>query len=121
MPTHAIYLGRQVGSARKTACTLELDGPEVFRSLQPIYDGARYLLAFGLADPDDMIETYRGTTKCMSGKVGNCAKFTVEEHDKHGLRLRKYEPFNKASVQPEAEDILTSPSEMPIPARAFDH
>jgi hypothetical protein len=42
-----------------------------------VYDAARRLLAEG-ADPADTIETRRGGVLSMTGKIGECAKWTVE-------------------------------------------
>lgn len=62
---------------------------------QPIYDGARALLARELAHPEDIIETRHNGRLCMYGVVGEIAKWTVVEN-KHGnptFQLRLWRPF----------------------------
>jgi hypothetical protein len=54
-------------------------GEIIGESQQPLFDGARYLLAHGLASPNDRIETYRGKTMCLAGPVWAAAKLSVSD------------------------------------------
>jgi hypothetical protein len=47
-------------------------------SRQPLFAAARKLLAEGLAEPGDRIETWRGNTKCLSGPVWAAARLSVD-------------------------------------------
>jgi hypothetical protein len=71
-------------------------GQPIGASDSPIFAAARWLLANGLASPDDTVAAYRAKpcnreTLCMSGKAGVLAKWTVEENASR-LRLVKYRP-----------------------------
>jgi hypothetical protein len=65
-----------------------------------IYAAARRLLAAG-AGPDDTVETWRDGMRCMSGRIGECAKWTVRETD-IGLYLVKWRPFPAYPFDPVA-------------------
>ena len=58
-------------------------------SSEPLFEAARFLLSEGKASHDDIVETYRGETKCMSAKVGIAATKTVKE-DRLGIRIVEY-------------------------------
>jgi hypothetical protein len=65
------------------------------------------LLENGLANSDDEVATYRGSTLCQSGKVGELAKWTVEEtkHGKPSRIFRRWMPFlnvRSSRQQPES-------------------
>jgi hypothetical protein len=82
--THMFYRGQHIG-----------------HSDSPIFAAARWLLANGMAEPGDRVETYRGETLCMSGKAGGLAKWTVCENA-HG------NPRSRSAPQP------TTPTESAI-------
>lgn len=69
------------------------DGEVIVKSSrQPCYDGARALLARGV-DPETFIQWHNEHgTPDMRGKVGELAKWTVEESDRDGLRRRRWRP-----------------------------
>jgi len=71
------------------------NGKAIGTSNLPIYAAARWLLDNGAAFPDDIVETYRGETLCMSGNAGELAKWTVEEttHGNPSLVLRHWKAF----------------------------
>lgn len=97
---HRIEVGRHSGGAARFDCAYR--GSFAFRSHQPIYDGARWLLDRGHARLGDRVETWRGDTLCMSADVGRAAAFTVRENDR-GYGLSKYAPFDRdVVVQAEA-------------------
>jgi hypothetical protein len=86
-PTSMFYNGKGVGSSKT-----------------PIFAAARWLLDNNAAFPTDRLETYRGETLCMSGIVGELAKWTVTEHDDPGYRptleLTRWRPFPMHAVRP---------------------
>lgn len=59
-------------------------------SRHPLFAGARKLLAEGLAESNDRIETWRGQTLCLSGPVWAAAKLSV---DAGGPRFTRWMPF----------------------------
>ena len=95
MVTHRIDLGRQVGQSKRTSR----------QTAQPIYDCARYLLDHDLAEESDTIETYRSDMRCMFGRVGDCAKWTVKERDKRGLQIEPFELFGDGDTLPDEERL----------------
>ncbi len=66
---------------------MTLDGKNIGVSAQPIYAAARWLLAQGLAHPDDEIGTVRDGTPGLVGNVGTLAKLAATERDKRGLQV----------------------------------
>jgi hypothetical protein len=82
-------------------------GEVIGQSDQPIYAAARWPLDRGIAEPGDEIATYRGETLCMSGNVGDLAKWTVEElkKGKPSLRLAAWKPFSRVGIDPQAADM----------------
>src|ERR1700730_5602151 len=82
------------------------NGKVIGASDQPEYAAARWLLNNNAAMPEDKLETYRGEMLCMSGIVGQLAKWTVLEHDdprKHDkptLELARWRPFPTTAVRP---------------------
>jgi hypothetical protein len=82
-------------------------GKFIGSSHSPIYAGARRLLENGLANSDDEVATYRGSTLCQSDKVGELPKWTVEE-TKHGnpsLIFRRWKAFRHGAGEPPAAGI----------------
>jgi hypothetical protein len=79
-------------------------GKVIGSSHSPIYAAARWLLENGLANSDDEVATYRGSTPCQSGKVGELAKRTVEEakHGNPSLIFRRWKAFRHGAVEPPA-------------------
>lgn len=63
-------------------------------SREPFYSAARVLMAEGL-DPDTVLEAqHKGSPiVAMRARLGEAAKWTVEETDKGGLQRRKWRPF----------------------------
>ena len=60
-------------------------------SNSPICAAARKLLESGAAFPDERIETYRGSMKCLSARVDAAARLAVDES--HGqTRFVTYRP-----------------------------
>lgn len=92
---HRIEVGRQSGGAGRFDCSYR--GEPAFRSHQPIYDGARWLLDRGYARSGDRVETWRGVTLCMTAEVGRAVAFTVRESDR-GCGVAKYVPFDRDVV-----------------------
>lgn len=92
MKLHKIALtaGPRPGTAAMRCGDVELGV-----SRQPLYDAARALLAAGLADPEDRIETWRGENRsmCTYSTVREAAKWTVIENSAGGLRRTLWQPF----------------------------
>jgi hypothetical protein len=74
---------------------------ELKPSRVPMCDVARYLLAKGLAQPEDRLITTLRTVHSMSGQIGWLAEHTVKEDDDHGPRFVKWRPFPGARVPSE--------------------
>jgi hypothetical protein len=72
--THRIDLT----DAPEDKAKMSYSGRDLGLSRQPLFAAARKLLAEGLAEPDDRIETWRGETKCLSGPVWAAAKLSVD-------------------------------------------
>jgi hypothetical protein len=94
--------------------TMLFNGKVIGKSEQPLYAGARWLLANNAAAEGDTIATFRGETLSMHGIVGDLAKWTVVEtkHANPSLCLRHYEPFSGppvASPAGEAPEPATIP------------
>lgn len=86
MKTHRIDLL----PARSDRAKMVYAGRDLGLSRQSLFDAARKLLADGLAEPDDRIETWRGDTKCLSGPVWAAAKISVSETG-FGPKFVRYE------------------------------
>ena len=72
-----------------------LDGTKLLvTSREPFYSAARVLLGEGL-DPETVLEAqHKGSPiVAMRCKLGEAAKWTVQETDKGGLQRRKWRPF----------------------------
>ena len=75
-----------------------VDGDHVVLSRQPAYAGARALIAKG-HDPDTLVvvagEDRNGKPSAPwpPQRLGELAKWTIEESDRQGLRRRKWAPF----------------------------
>jgi hypothetical protein len=63
-------------------------------STEPLLDGARYLMANGLADPGDTVWSRKDGQLRMRGPVGVAASKTVIETARGDLYLGKYRPFD---------------------------
>ena len=73
------------------------DGRVLVRSRQPLFDGARVLLAEGVPPETCIAVRHRGSTiVAMRRRLGDAAKWTIEESDKGGLRKRMWKPFDNA-------------------------
>jgi hypothetical protein len=67
---------------------------ELTHSNQTLFKEARRLLAEGIADPEDRIETWRGDVMSMAGPVWAAAKLTVHEETTDGKpRFALWKPF----------------------------
>jgi hypothetical protein len=90
-------------AASHDRATMHYRGEVIGESREPLFAAARYLLAKGLASPEDRIETWRGKTMCLAGPVGAAAKLTVA-----GDRFQRYrgERDNEAAAQPPVCDIF---------------
>jgi hypothetical protein len=83
------------------------DGAEMFYQCRRIglsrhgalFEAARWLLKEGIAQPADMVGTYRGDMLCTYGMAGELAKWSVSESDTHGLRYVRYKPFTLAAMK----------------------
>ena|SRR6476659_5167495 len=68
---------------------------------QTLFKEARRLLAEGIAEPGDRIETWRGNTLCLSGPVWAAAKLTVDEEGSNGApRFKLWKPFAAGTSAP---------------------
>lgn len=77
---------------------ISLDGRCLVRSREPFFSAARVLEAEGV--PPDTILTTRhagSTVTATRSTVGEAAKWTIEESDDRGLRLRKWRPYPMAA------------------------
>ena len=73
------------------------DGRVLVRSRQPLFDGARKLLAEGVAPDTALTTRHQGSAIiAMHSTVGEAAKWTIQESDKGGLRKRLWRPFEDA-------------------------
>jgi hypothetical protein len=110
MTTHCIFLRPDIRpDGRSWGRTPVLYNDKVIGSSdQPEYDAARWLLANNAAHPDDRLETYRGSLLCMSGVVGELAKWTVveSEHGHPTFSLRRWRPFPTGTVGPRTAETL---------------
>jgi hypothetical protein len=67
---------------------------ELSHGNQTIFKEARRLLAEGIAEPEDRIETWRGDVMSMAGPVWAAAKLTVKEETSSGTpRFAIWRPF----------------------------
>ncbi|MGJ0502444.1 MAG: hypothetical protein ACR65X_01650 [Methylocystis sp.] len=85
MVTHHIDLVE----AKKGKARMFHNGEDLGVSSEPLFSASRKLLAKGLANPEDYIETYRGQTPCCRSTVGVAAGLTVVEDDR-GIRFQNY-------------------------------
>ena len=98
------------------------DGRVLVRSRQPLFDGARRLLAEGVA-PDTALTTRRRGSPiiAMRSTVGEAAKWTVAERNRGGLHKERWQPYDAGSsfaVVPEIERAeVTGQDASPEPAR----
>jgi hypothetical protein len=82
--------GRATGHGKDV---MTYEGAVIGESRQPAYDGARHLLAEGLALRGDNLTTYRDGKACIHTTVGRGAKLTVVESARGGITLRAWRPF----------------------------
>ena len=105
-------------STGQTPCIY--DGAEILKTRHgAIYVCARWLLAEGMAQPEDRIETYWAGTPSMSGLVGQCAEWIVREDEKRGPTLIRYRPFDPGLHQ-RSDAGMRGPG-LEIPAMAFGY
>src|SRR3954468_18940588 len=86
MKTHRIDLS----PAAEDKAKMSYSGRDLGLSRQPLFAAARKLLAEGLAEPNDRIETGRGNTKCLAGPIWAAARLSV---DAGVPRLTRWRPF----------------------------
>lgn len=75
-----------------------LDGHELGRTRQPLYEGARMLLAAG-HDPEAMLTMRLDGSAFPSFKpmsIAALAKWTIEETDESGLKRRRWVPLDRS-------------------------
>ena len=75
-----------------------LDGEFICTSREPLFDGARELLARGY-DPSTLMTTRhvgKSFDNFKPAPIGKLAKLMIEESDAGGLRMRKWEPHPRA-------------------------
>lgn len=84
---------RPDGTKHPNAFAAALDGELICVSETPLFDSAREMLRRDMAQPDDMlVMQHAGSTHwAMRGKVGEAAKWTIEESGS-GPRRRRYRP-----------------------------
>jgi hypothetical protein len=76
-----------------------LGGKLIVRSRQPLYDGARHLLALGYA-PETLLtirHNGRDYDSFEPAPIGELAKWTIKERKKGGLQRRRWTRFEDAS------------------------
>ena len=78
-------------------------------------------MAEGIAQPEDVVATYRGETPCVYAKAGAAAKWEARESAAQGLHLARYVPMteetrarfrgaeSKASIPEEVTSLSGSP------------
>lgn len=85
----------QLRAERAPSFAAHLDGELVVRSAQPLYDGARELLARGY-DPEALLtlrHDYAETDSFKPKPIGELARWTVHERADRGLQLCKWSPM----------------------------
>jgi hypothetical protein len=72
------------------------DGPILDEGLRcPFYTSARKLLEQGISPETPLAMRHAGSsTIAMTSTVGEAAKWTIEEGEDVGPRLKRYEPFD---------------------------
>jgi hypothetical protein len=72
-----------------------LDGVRLTNATrQPFYDGARALLAAGVAPDTHLTASHAGaSTVALQSTVGEAAKWSVAERDSGGLKRIPYVPY----------------------------
>lgn len=75
MSVHRIDLA----PSRHDRAVMMYDGQPIGESRQPLFSAARFLLARGLSQPDDLVATYRGAVMCLRAPVRMAAKLRVME------------------------------------------
>ena len=88
-----IYISRDGGSANFPQVA-KFEGNVLGRGKNPFFDATRKLIEMG-HDPNQFVcMKWEGSnTVSMTGILGNFAKLSVSESDKHGPRFIKYKPF----------------------------
>ena len=81
--THTIEV-RETNRSRARFTAWHNDQEIVSATIQPLLDGARYLLDQGIASPDDQVQTVtRGQgIPCLSGRAGTLAALSVAEGER---------------------------------------
>jgi|SRR6478736_10420026 len=84
---------------------------EIVSESQTLFKEARRLLAEGIAEAGDRIETWRGETLCLSGPVWAAAKLTVDEEGGNGTpRFAIWRPFK---ARPSAPGMASQKNPLP--------
>lgn len=79
-------------------------------SRQPLFAAARYLLARSLAEPSDLIQTFRNGVPCMAATVGRAADRSVLETASAGPRIVKFRSFAEDDSGPLPEVAEVCPA-----------
>lgn len=104
--------GRSSGHGK---AVMTYGGRTIGETGEPLFAAARYLLAKGLARPEDMISTYRNGVRSMSANVEWAAGRTVVETAISGPRVGPYRPFRVAGPLFDVTDPVRSNDEL-VPA-----
>jgi hypothetical protein len=96
---HPHWIGGRSGYAWSVLYNGEL---LVSRSTTPEFDAARALLAKGITGKLTLLDGKTGRPR-LTLDIERCAKLTVSEENRDGLRIRKYQE-NPDSGPPEAEE-----------------
>jgi hypothetical protein len=71
------------------------------RSRQPFLDGARALLALGLPPETVLVMRHAGSdTEALRSTIGAASRLTVQENDKTGPALRRWNAFPRDRMRP---------------------
>lgn len=131
MTVHRIDLRPDLRKEGHGKTPMLYNGKVIGSSDQPEYAAARWLLDNNAAMPEDKLETYRGEVPCMSGAIGQLAKWTIEE-TKHGnptFKLRRWKALEIAEVRspapethPPVHPVLEPPvAAKPVTNAVLDH
>jgi hypothetical protein len=86
---------------------------------QPLFDGARALLALGYDPAGAVTARHAGSdTIAMRSTIGEAAHWTIEEADRGGLRKRLWIPRSSWGGSPEMADDTAAGRPAPVAALA---
>lgn len=107
MTIHKIYLH----PSSRGITPYSYNGVTIDASREPLLDAARYLLDSGLAQPDDILEAYRDSKRCLVAYVEKAARLTTVE-TATGVRFRLYKRDERFTHAPKVASSTypTSPS-----------